>query len=205
MAVHKLAKKFKETGSVLDVKKEKKKYDQNDAATLLVLTSVAENPKLSLRNRARHLEVVKKSCVQKILEENKIFPYKPHFNHTLEEGDKAKRLDFCLWVGNEILSGNMNFYKFITFSDESTFSTNGTVASQHVRYWSETNPEFRISTGREYLKKVNVWCAISYHGIIGPYFFENTCNGNFYLHMLNSFFSDQLKALPLEYRNRMYF
>ncbi|KAL1509412.1 hypothetical protein ABEB36_004155 [Hypothenemus hampei] len=43
------------------------------------------------------------------------------------------------------------------FSDESTFSTNGVVASQHIRYWATENPNFRIATGRQYFRKVNVW------------------------------------------------
>ena len=134
------------------------------------------------------LQVVQKSTIQKILKQNKIRPYKPHHNHTLEEGDECKRLDFCLWVGSKILGGNRGFYKLIMFSGESTFSTNGTVASQHVRYWSDVNPTFRIPTRHQYLKKVNVWCAVSYYDIIGPYFFDNTCNRNSYLNMLNTFF-----------------
>lgn len=204
-AVCKLIKKFRETGSVLDLKKVKKKYNEDDAATLLVLQSVRESPILSLRKRARELQVVQKTTIQEILKQNNIRPYKPHYNHTLEEGDDGKRLDFCLWIGSKILGGNRGFHKLIMFSDESTFSTNGTVASQHVRYWSDVNPIFRIPTGRQYLKKVNVWCAVSYYGIIGPYFFENACNRHSYLNMLNTFFSDHLEQLPLDYRRNMYF
>jgi len=159
----------------------------------------------SLRNRVTRLEVVKKSQIQKILKANKLYPYKPHFNQRLEEGDDAKRLDFCLWIGDKILSGNVDFYKCIMFSDESTFSTNGTVATQHVRYWSLENPEFRIMTRRQYFTKVNVWCAISIHGIIGPYFFDNTCNRLSYLEMLDTFFNDELENLPLNFRQNMYF
>ncbi|MGH9701418.1 MAG: hypothetical protein ACRD52_18410 [Candidatus Acidiferrales bacterium] len=204
-AVCKLVKKFHETGSVLDFKKVKKSYNEDDAATLLVLQSVRENPIMSLRKRAMQLQVVQKSTMQEILKQNKIFPYKPHYNQTLEEGDEGKRLDFCLWVGSKIAGGNRIFHKLIMFSDESTFSTNGTVASQHVRYWNDVNPMFRIPTRRQYFKKVNVWCAVSYYGIIGPYFFDDTCNRNSYLNMLNNFFSDHLEQLPLDYRNSMYF
>lgn len=205
VGVHKLVKKFQRTGSVVDIKKEKKQYNEDDACTVLILQSVNENPLLSLRNRAKDLEVVKKSTIQKVLKENKIYPYKPIFNQTLEVGDEAKRLDYCLWVGNEILNVNRNFHKLIMFSDESTFSTNGTVASQHVRYWSKDNPEFRIPARSQYFKKVNVWCAISYYGIIGPYFFEGTCNRASYLQLLDTFFCDHLEDLPLDYRNAMYF
>ncbi|KAJ8959076.1 hypothetical protein NQ318_022332 [Aromia moschata] len=58
--------------------------------------------------------------------------------HTLEEGDEAKRLDFCLEMGNGVLN-DVGFHKRILFSDEPTFSTNGVVSSQHCRYWKNLN------------------------------------------------------------------
>lgn len=203
--IRQLVKKFKNTGSVDNLKKKKKLFDEDDAATVVVLQSVVENPILSLRKRAQNLQVVQKSQIQKILKANNFFPYKPHFNQALEDGDQAKRLDFCLWIGDKILNENNQFHKLILFSDESTFSTNGTVASQHVRYWSTENPEFRIPARRQYLKKVNVWCGITYYGIMGPYFFEDTCNRNSYMEMLETFLSDKLDELSLHYRGQMYF
>lgn len=204
-AIRQLIKKFKHTGSVENLKRKKKLFDEDDAATVVVLQSVEENPLVSLRKRAQHLLIVQKSQIQIILKQNKFHPFKPHFNHALEDGDHAKRLDFCLWVGDKILNENNQFHKLILFTDESTFSTNGTVASQHVRYWSTENPQFRIPAHRQYFKKVNVWCGISYFGIIGPFFFENTCNRNSYMEMLQTFFSDKLDELPLQYRGQMYF
>lgn len=191
--------KFLRTGSLLRIPRIKDNED--DASTLLILHSVEEHPKLSLRRRAENLQFIKKSQIQKVLKRNKIHPYKPVFNHFLEVGDEAKRLDFCLWVG----SMKNGFHKKIMFSDESTFSTNGVVASQHARYWSDSNPHFRIPHRRQYFTKVNVWCAISYHGIIGPYFFDTSCNANSYLDVLTNFLDGELENLPLEYRRSFYF
>ncbi|KAJ8937844.1 hypothetical protein NQ318_022262 [Aromia moschata] len=70
---------------------------------------------------------------KRIFKQNRILPFKPKFGHTLEEGDEAKRLVFCLEMGNRVLN-DVGFYKRILFSDESTFSTNGVVSSQHCRY-----------------------------------------------------------------------
>ncbi|KAJ8934422.1 hypothetical protein NQ318_015450 [Aromia moschata] len=84
--------------------------------------------------------------------------------HTLEEGDEAKRLDFCLEMGNRVLN-DVGFHKRILFSDESTFSTNGIVSSQHCLYWSETNPHFTISCRRQYFKKVNFNSEFNEHWI----------------------------------------
>ncbi|KAJ8936750.1 hypothetical protein NQ318_016121, partial [Aromia moschata] len=69
----------------------------------------------------------------RIFKQNRILPFKPKFRHTLEEGDEAKRLDFCLEMSNRVLN-DVGFHKRILFSDESTFSTNGVVSSQHCRY-----------------------------------------------------------------------
>lgn len=199
----KLIKKFLITGSVLDVKKIKVDRNEDDASTLIVTDSIQNNPKLSLRRRSLQLGI-SKTHIQRILKQCKIHPYKPIFNHALEHGDPAKRLDFCLWMGAQIMD-NQYFYRDIIFSDEATFSTNGTVSSQHVRYWSNHNPYFRIARNRQYSAKVNVWCAISYHGIIGPYFFENTVNQHTYLDMLQHFLNERLDDLPINYRARCYF
>lgn len=164
----KLVKKFLLTGSVLDIKRNKTVRDEDDAATLLIMDSVRNYPNLSLRRRSLALDI-SKSLIQKVLKQWKFHPYKPIFNHALEPGDPAKRLDFCLWMGSQIMDDH-HFYQNIIFSDEATFSSNGTVASQHVRYWSDYNPNFRIPHNRQYSAKVNVWCAITYHGILGPYF-----------------------------------
>ncbi|KAJ8936849.1 hypothetical protein NQ318_000586, partial [Aromia moschata] len=90
----------------------------------------------------------------RIFKQNRILPFKPKFRHTLEEGDEAKRLDFCLEMDNRVLN-DVGFHKRILFSDESTFSTNGVVSSQHCPYWSETNPHFTISCQRRYFKKLS--------------------------------------------------
>ncbi|KAJ8962493.1 hypothetical protein NQ318_000881 [Aromia moschata] len=182
----KLVTKFLETGSVLDIKKIKK------------------IPRLSLRRRAIETEI-SKSHFQRIFKQNRILPFKQKFRHILEEGDEAKCLDFCLEMGNKVLN-DVGFHKRILFSDESTFSTNGIVSSQRCRYWSETNPHFTISCRRQYFKKVNVWCAVSYtNDIIGPYFFKENLNRNTYLEMLQIFLTDKLDELPLSYRTKMFF
>ncbi|KAJ8951823.1 hypothetical protein NQ318_019797 [Aromia moschata] len=78
-------------------------YDFDDAASVLALHSVREAPRLSLRRRAIETEI-SKSHLQRIFNQNLILPFKPKFRHTLEEGDEAKRLDFCLEMGNRVLN-----------------------------------------------------------------------------------------------------
>ncbi|KAJ8943677.1 hypothetical protein NQ318_015165 [Aromia moschata] len=169
------------------LKNKKKWLNEDDAASVLALHSARKAPRLSLR-RAIETEI-SKSYLQRIFKQNRILPFKPKFRHTLEEGGEAKRLDFCLEMGNGVIN-DVGFHKRILFSDESTFSTNGVVSSQHCRYWSEINPHFTVSCRRQYFKKVHVWCAVSYtNGIIGPYFFKEHLNRNTYLEMLQKNFN----------------
>ncbi|KAJ8945238.1 hypothetical protein NQ318_011219 [Aromia moschata] len=96
--------------------------------------------------------------------------FKPKIIHKLEVGDDARRLDFCLEIGAR-LTVDMHFHKSIIFSDESTFSINGMVSSQNCRFWPQEIRLFQLLLRSQNFKKVNVWCAITFNRIIGPYFF----------------------------------
>ncbi|KAJ8960541.1 hypothetical protein NQ318_013829 [Aromia moschata] len=108
------AKEFRQVA----LKKSKKWLNEDDAASVLALHSVRDAPRLSLRRRAIETEI-SKSHLQRIFKQNRILPFKLKFKHTLEEGDEAKHLDFCLEMGNRVLNDE-GFHKRILFSDEST-------------------------------------------------------------------------------------
>lgn len=195
-----LIKRFLTTGSVHYKKREKKAYDETDAGTLVALNSVDAYPKMSLRNRSVNTNI-SKTHLQRIYKANKIYPYKAKFCHTLEEGDEARRLQFCLSLGELILE-NRNFHKLIIFSDECTFTTNGVPSSQNCRYWSRGNPHYVVNSRRQYFGKLNVWCAVSYElGIIGPFVIEGRLNQQTYLQILQRFVDE----LPLNIRRSHYF
>ena len=46
-------------------------------------------------------------------------------------------------------------------------------------------------------EKLLVWCAMSEHGIIGPFVFDGTVNSQRYREMLNNFFFPRLRALRI--------
>lgn len=200
-ALKKLIKKFDETGSVANKKKPRKVYnEEDDAVTIMAVQSVADNPKKSLRQRASELNI-SHSLLQTIYKANKIHPFKPKFRHTLEIVDHAFRLEFCLWVGENIMERRL-FYQNLMFSDEATFSTNGTVSSQNCRYWSKENPNFKINARNQRYAKVNVWCGMLFNRIIGPYFFNENLNQHSYLEMLQNFL---LPSLDQEELQHIYF
>lgn len=202
-AVRKLIYKFDSTGDVKNIKKTKKQLNEDDAATLVVLDSVQEHPRWSLRKRSINLGI-SKSHIQRILVSNKFYAFKPKFIHKLQVGDDARRLDFCLTMGEKILA-DRSFHRNILFTDESTFTTNGVVSSQNCRYWAQENPNFRITTNSQKFKKVNVWCGIMHHRIIGPYFMDGNLNQNTYLEILNNFVLGELDNENLEFRRKIIF
>ena len=202
-SLKKLIRKFDLTGDVKNLKKPKKTYNEADVATMLVMESVTEHPKTSLRNRSLEINI-SKSEIQRVLAANKFKPFKPKKIHILEEGDDKKRLDFCLDIGARIVE-DRHFYKNIIFSDECTFNTNGIVSSQNCRFRAQDKPNFTLTTGSQKSKKVNVWCAITINRIIGPYFFQENVNQNSYLEMLNTYFWTEFEEENLEYRRKAYF
>ena len=65
-----------------------------------------------------------------------------------------------------------------------------------MRFWGLENPHV---THEQPLhdEKLLVWCAMSEHGIIGPFVFNNTVNSQRYREMLNDFFFPRLRALRI--------
>lgn len=129
-----------------------------------------QNPTNSLADASRDLHNVNKGKAFYHLKKHKLKPFKAKFLHTLEEGDRERRLEFCFWAQGNFLN-DPEFLKNIIYTDESTFTTNGVVSSQNTRYWANENPHYVINCKRQYSQKVNVFCGISGKRIIGPFFF----------------------------------
>jgi len=81
-------------------------------------------------------------------------------------------------------------------SDEAYFCLSGVVNKQNMRFWGLENPHV---THEQPLhdEKLLVWCAMSEHGIIGPFVFDGTVNSQRYREMLNNFFFPRLRALRI--------
>jgi hypothetical protein len=62
-------------------------------------------------------------------------------------------------------------------------------------YWSDTNPHFVIEQELN-ASGVAVWEGIWSHGVVGPFFFENTVTSDNYLQMLQNSIIPELEAHP---------
>jgi hypothetical protein len=88
-------------------------------------------------------------------------------------------------------------------SDEVHFCMPGYVNKQNGHYWAPNNPP-ELHQCPLYNAKVTGWCAISPHGIIGPYFFENveghtlSVNAKRYKVMLETLLQNELHCHQLD-------
>lgn len=204
--VRQLLKKFKTFGNVENkFNNKRQKHVADNEMELEVMLSAIEQPRCSLRKRALLMSnTISKDSVAKILKTNKFHPYKPKFVHTLRPGDNDRRLEFCADI-QAILEDNPFVSRQILFSDEATFTTNGTVSSQNCRWWADANPNFTLKTRSQYAFKTNVWCGIYKSYVIGPFFFHQSLNADRYLNFLQSEISNLIDNLPLLERQHIWF
>jgi hypothetical protein len=72
----------------------------------------------------------------------------------------------------------------LTFSDGATFHVSGHMNRCNCRVWGSENPCIIMGHDRA-IAKLNVWYAIMYQRVTGPFFFvENTITSTSYLDML---------------------
>lgn len=99
--------------------------------------------------------------------------------------DFDRRLIHCHWMLNMLAQDHRFLYR-ILWTDEATFHIDGTVNQRSTRYWSRTNPRWLHEVQAQGRWLLNVWCGILSGQIIGPFFFEQTLNGERYLHFLEN-------------------
>jgi Helix-turn-helix domain (DUF4817) len=187
--------KFHETGAVT-----RRKY-QRDSPVLTptkideILEFFVVNPKCSLSRAAQQLQVSKTSLQRAVRMELKLFPYKIQILEAKHPGDKLKRLNFALET-LALIHLDESVLTNLWITDEAYFCLSGKVNKQNMRFWGLENPHV---THEQPLhdEKLLVWCAMSEHGIIGPFVFNNTVNSQRYREMLNDFFFPRLRALRI--------
>lgn len=183
---------------------------------LNILCYAEENPISSLRFIAREFGISYTS-VHKTLRKYKYKAYKFGNHQQLFESDKIKRTDFCETLFN-LINEDGNILQKIVFTDESSFSLNGTVNSQNYRfvlntyvsillillfcysnrYWSRTNQHVQNLPHTQYNARVNVWVGIIDNVLIGPFFIDGNLNSAKFLELLRTQIVPQVQNLNIE-------
>ena len=79
----------------------------------------------------------------------------------------------------------------ILWGDECKFNRNGTVNRHNCIEWSTENPHAKFSVPNTE-ERMTVWCGLSSHELLGPFFFDETVAGSTHRQMLGDYAWPQL-------------
>ena len=121
----------------------------------------------------------------------------------LTENDFARRLTFCQWAQNRVRE-NQSFFKFVLFTDESTFHRNGFVNRHNFHFYATENPHAVHISNFQHKWSLNVWGGIVHDYVIGPFFFEEALTGERFLLFMREELPHLLNHVP-EFVKNMWF
>lgn len=142
---------------------------------------------------------ISRSSYRRLVRELGYHAYRPQLKFELSDDDYDRRMEFCeQWIPK--LEEEPGLLDHIMWSDESDFKMNGTVNRHNCVYYASSNPHVKYETPNTQLG-VTVWCGVTSHGVVGPYFFEERVNGTNYLHMLHSYVWPQVMRRRLIFQH----
>ena len=168
-----IIRKFKDTGSVGNDNKcnsGRKTTIRTNENHGIILEKVLRSPKKSRRRLSKELGI-SRSSVNRMIKDIGAFSYKIQILQTLQPQDPHQRFDYATrFLAHNYADGD--FVENIWFSDECHVLLSGHVNKQNMRFLGWERPE-EYAQRPLHSQKVTVWCAVSSHGILGPYFLED--------------------------------
>lgn len=158
-----------------------------------VRDSVARSPSKSVRRRSQELGINRESVRRILITDLHLYPYRIQIKQKLTSDDMRKRVIMCQWFCDKI-DDVPDFLDNVWFSDEAHFLLSGHVNSKNNIFWGSTPPEFCLQRPLHSVK-CTAWVAISKHGVIGPFWFEDdneqsvTINTERYVQVLGKFWT----------------
>jgi len=177
-------------------------YDVNDNRVITILAKIYLDRHISTRQIEREIGIPQRT-VARILKARKFHAYHITLTQHLNFNDYLLRVNFCEWA-LQMIQQDENFFRYVLFSDEATFSSNGTLNRHNCHYWSDENPHWFRSTNFQNRWSLMVWCGIVNGYLIGPYFFEENVNGQNFLQFLRDDLPVLLEDVDLFTRERMW-
>ncbi|KAK2946210.1 hypothetical protein BLNAU_18886 [Blattamonas nauphoetae] len=182
LAVRDLVRRFERTGKTDDLPRSgRSRTASTPAIRERVNQDVLARPTLSIRQRMRDLGLTF-GTTHRIIHSLGFTPYRMQTSHWLFDQDYQERVRFCRWFLTKH-QDSPTFLNQIWFTDESRFTLDSSVNIHNSYYYSRVNPHYHVEVPNT-RRGLNVWCAISCLGMIGPIFYEGTMTGHKYRQML---------------------
>ena len=137
-SIQDLVKKWHTTGSVANANKNRAPSVRTPAVIADIQARMIRSPTKSTRKLSQQTNVSRRSC-QRVLQFLQMKPYRMTCVQELKQEDKAKRVYYCTWLLQTIVSGLLDPLLYF-MSDEAWFHLSGHLNSQNTRYWSVDNP-----------------------------------------------------------------
>lgn len=129
-----------------------------------------QSPRRSLRRTALKLNVSGTS-VRRLFKDIGGFPFRIQIGQRLTEPDMRARMVYC-GTFLAMVYEDPAFLNNVWFSDESHIHLNGYINRQTTRFLGFERPNVIVQKPL-HSARVTIWCAISAHGLLGPYFIED--------------------------------
>lgn len=189
-AVYNLRQRFNTNGSVADCRRTGRPH-LSENTKLKVLQAIIQSPNKSIRRVSLEQDVSNTSA-WRVLHKANFKSYVPRLIQDLSQDDPNRRIQFCELMLNEFRDGDQRLFHKIVWSDEATFKLSGHVNRHNCTYWYTENR--RIVLEKQLNQPgVTVWGGISCRGVVGPWFFDGTVNGDNYLEMLRNYAVPELQ------------
>lgn len=177
-------------------------YDENDARAVTILAVIHLDPHISSRQIDREIGIPQRT-VLRILNVLRYHAYHVTLVQELRPHHIQMRIEFCQWA-LRMIANDPNFFRFVLFSDEAKFCSDGQLNRHNSHYWSNQNPHWHIPVDHQNRWSLMVWCGIVNGYFIGPYFFERNVDRDSYLELLRDRLPELLEDVPLATRQKMW-
>lgn len=148
-------------GAFVPARQGRRIYGVEPELEFLVMSQFAANPNLSTRVCALRLGLNKSRnrLVHRILKANGMYPYKYQKVQALLFQDFQRRIKFCNFILHRSIQ-NPNFFSYILWTDECTFTPNGMFNSKNYVKWRDENPFNVRATEHQHRWSINIWAGI---------------------------------------------
>ena len=138
---------------------------------------INESPTISTRelSRATH---VSQTSIRRIIKKEGFRPWKLSIHQELYDADPDRRIEFCEGV-MRLTEQRPDFYTQIVFSDEATFTLQGTVNKHNLHYYSREKPDTYLPQPVNSVS-LKVWIMMNGEGVKGLHITQQTINGEYY-------------------------